>query len=408
MISDGIQERESPRALPCGQDRPIAEVLPARIALLTTFISPYVFPVFHHLASSVEHLRIFLSTPMEDDRPWEPHWGGLDVIVQKSFSKAYQYVYKKGLTTPHLRHFPYDVFPLLFRYRPDVVISGQFGFRTVQAAIFRRLVPASRLVIWADLSEHTESQFGHSRTLFRRLLLRAADAVLVNGASGARYLERLGVPSDRIVIAPFSTDMSALMSIPAARGSSAALRLLYVGQLIERKGLEIFLAALVEWSKKYPDRNCEVWFVGDGPLRKTLENFPVPASIGLRFFGNVPYEALPAYYSQVGILVLPTLWDTWALVVNEAMAAGLPIFGSVYSEAVQELVQDGLTGWTFRPDAPDELQRALEQALSSSAPALDAMREAARDRIRYLTPEYSSSQFLRAVRVAMLVSQRKS
>ncbi|MGB8674229.1 MAG: hypothetical protein WCD27_07740, partial [Candidatus Acidiferrales bacterium] len=72
------------------------------------------------------------------------------------------------------------------------------------------------------------------------------------------------------------------------------------------------------------------------------------------------------------------------------------------------LVQDGLTGWTFRPDAPDELQRALEQALSSSAPALDAMREAARDRIRYLTPEYSSDQFLRAIRVAMLVSRRKS
>jgi glycosyltransferase involved in cell wall biosynthesis len=263
-------------------------------------------------------------------------------------------------------------------------------------------------VIWADLSEHTESQFGHSRTLFRRLLLPAADAVLVNGASGARYLQRLGVPSDRIVLAPFSTDMSALMSIPAARAPSAALRLLYVGQLIERKGLEIFLAALVEWSKRHPGRNCEVWFVGDGPLRKTLENFPVPASIGLRFFGNVPYEALPAYYAQVGILVLPTLWDTWALVVNEAMAAGLPIFGSVYSEAVQELVQDGLTGWTFRPDAPDELRRALEQALSSSAPALDAMREAARDRIRYLTPEYSSDQFLRAICMAMRVNQRKS
>ena len=53
---------------------------------------------------------------------------------------------------------------------------------------------------------------------------------------------------------------------------------------------------------------------------------------------------------KVGVLVFPTLADEWGLVVNEALAAGVPVLGSLYSQAVEELVRDGENGWTFRPD----------------------------------------------------------
>lgn len=180
-----------------------------------------------------------------------------------------------------------------------------------------------------------------------------------------------------------------------------ARRLLYVGRLVEGKGLQVFLRALVRWAETHPGQSCEMWFVGDGPMRKYLEQFAVPPSVNLRFFGNVPQHHLFQFYAQAGIFVFPTLSDTWGLVVNEAMAAGLPVLGSLYSQAVEDLVQWGVTGWTFFPDRPDNLQNALDCALSAPMPVLARMQEAARQDIYHLTPKYSASRFLEAIQIAL-------
>jgi len=376
-------------------------ILAKRTALLTNCIPPYLLPTIQRLAASVECLRVFLSTPMETNRPWEPAWDGVDVKVQKTITTTHRRAYKQGFTMEFYRHFPYDTLPLLLKYRPDVIVSAQLGFRTMQSIAYRFLHPASRLVIWADLSEHTESEIGALRTITRRFLLSFADAVLVIGNSGSKYIERLGVPAKRIVTSPYAIDMSALMSIPLEKEPQVARRILYVGQLIERKGVEICLNALNRWARTHSSQSCEIWFVGDGPLRMDLEQIDVPANIRVTFFGNVPYDALPRYYSQCGILVLPCLADTWGLVVNEAMAAGLPVLGSHYSQAVQDLVQDGATGWIFCPDHPDELRNALDRALLTPVSVLASMREECRRRVATATPEYFAGQFLKAIRLAL-------
>ena len=178
------------------------EFLAKRIALLTNCIPPYLLPTIERLAGSVEFLRVFLSTPMELDRSWSPVWNSLDVKVQRTITTIHQRAYKQGFRMKFYRHFPYDTLPLLYKYRPDVTISAQLGFRTVQAIAYRLLHPDSRLVIWADLSEHTEREIGTFRTMTRRFLVSWADAVLVIGNSGARYIKQLGVPSERIVTTP--------------------------------------------------------------------------------------------------------------------------------------------------------------------------------------------------------------
>ena len=53
-------------------------------------------------------------------------------------------------------------------------------------------------------------------------------------------------------------------------------------------------------------------------------------------------------YAKASLFAFPTLADEWGVVVNEAMAAGLPVLGSIYSQAVEELVEDGVSGWVFR------------------------------------------------------------
>lgn len=80
------------------------------------------------------------------------------------------------------------------------------------------------------------------------------------------------------------------------------------------------------------------------------------------------------------------------LVVNEAMAAGVPVLGSRYSQAVEELVEDGVNGWVFSPDDPDDFDAALQRAIETPRPVLLEMGEAARRTVAHLTPQWAAER----------------
>ena len=111
-----------------------------------------------------------------------------------------------------------------------------------------------------------------------------------------------------------------------------------------------------------------------------------------------------ACYARASILALPTLSDEWGLVVNEAMAAGMPVLGSVYSQAVEDLCVEGQNGWRFRPDAPGEIDAAIERALATPPDELEAMRNRARETVEHLTPEYVADRFVDAIRAALALA----
>lgn len=368
-----------------------------RVVLLTNFIPPYRLPLYKAVASRVSELEVLISTPMEANRNWQPNWEGLNVTIQRNITLNRTWRHPHGFSEPVYIHIPYDTIEQLYRHKPDVIISGEMGLRTVQSLIYRKLNPKSRLIMWGTVSEYSEEGRGKLREKLRRWLLPQADAMLVNGNSGARYVRKFGVPDEKIFFAPYTTEISPFATVPLTREEKEAYRLLYVGQLVERKGIELFMATVREWGSKHPNKQLELWLVGDGPLRTTIQEFPLPPNVSLRLLGSVPYAELPQCYQQAGIFVFPTLADEWGLVVNEAMAAGLPVLGSLYSQSVEELVREGETGWTFRPDRLDEMLAALEGAMDTSVAVLDKMRVKARLRSKDITPELVSDRFLDAI-----------
>lgn len=407
-----VTEHSAVRTLDAGSTRYResfrAQSIPARVTLLANILPPYLLPVFRKLAGGVRDLRILLSVPMEEDRPWAATWDGLDVKVQKSISVRHRQKHPQGFVSEVPRHFSYDTMKLLSNYQPDVIITTQLGFRTIQSIAHRFRFRRSRLVIWVDGSEHTERAFGSVQTLARRMLLRCADAVLVIGQSGERYVRRLGVPASRIVQVPFVTDMAPLLAIPLDRNEESNKCLLYVGRLIECKGLISFVRELGTWLQRHPTETREMCFIGEGPVRTGLDRINIPANLKLKFLGNVPYGDVSAYYARASICVLPTLADTWGLVVNEALAAGAPVLGSLYSQAVEQLVRDGENGWTYYPDKPGDAQRALARAFSTGPDDLARMRRNARASVAHLTPEYAADRFLRVIALAQSAREETS
>src|SRR5438552_1223415 len=140
----------------------------ARIALLTNFLPPYRIPAFEVLARCVARFRIFISVSMEANRYWKAEFGNLDVRVQHSVALRRIWRHPGGFSETLYTHFPYDTLWQLAMYRPSVVLSSEFGFRTLNAVLYRLFRPSSRLVIWAMISEYSETRRGWRREALRR------------------------------------------------------------------------------------------------------------------------------------------------------------------------------------------------------------------------------------------------
>jgi glycosyltransferase involved in cell wall biosynthesis len=146
-------------------------------------------------------------------------------------------------------------------------------------------------------------------------------------------------------------------------------------------------------------RPIELTFLGDGLLRSSLERRASVAAPGLsvRFAGAVPYDALPAHYAHADVVAFPTLSDEWGLVVNEALAAGVPVLGSLESQAVEELVVDGENGWLLDDCTAHGIARGLERVLRAAPARLSAMRTAARQSVAGLEPQAAADTMIRVL-----------
>jgi glycosyltransferase involved in cell wall biosynthesis len=372
-----------------------------RIALLMNFVAPYRVPLFQAVRRRFEDFTIFISTPMEPDRPWQPDWSGLDVVLQKTLTLELTLRHRTsgGRAAFGQRlflHVPFDTLPRLWRHAPDVVISGEFGLRSLQAALYRRLRPKSRLLIWATLSEHTEKAWGPVRRTMRRLILRSADGVIVNGASGARYISSLGVFTP-IFTMNQPVDVAPFAALPLERSGDAARRIIFSGRLIVQKGVLEFQRAAASWALRHREQRLEIVWLGDGPLRAELEAAEMPDNLVQTFAGAVPYDGIADAYRGCGALVLPSYFDEWGLVVNEAMAGGLVVLGSIYSQAVEEMVIDGRTGWRLDPAREETITAALDRLFEISDTELVAMRWRARQRALMITPDAAAERMRTAI-----------
>ena len=392
MSSAVLEQRERPAS----SEQP----LDAHVVLLDSYVPPHALPVYIELARRVRKLTVLVSTPMESNRHWKPDYGTLDVRVQRTWTIERPWKHPVGFQDKLNVHIPWDTVSLLRELKPDVVLSGEFGARSAFSAWYA-IFSGTPLVLIATLSEHQEQGRGMTRHLLRRWLIRRARCIAVNGQSGARYLRRLGATPEQLFHVPYTAVPNYFERAPETRSPAQAHKLLFAGRLVEGKGLIPFTEALARWASRHPDRQVEFELAGSGPLETPLKEFQPPQNMQLRLLGECNFERLAECYASAGILAFPTLSDEWGLVVNEALAAGLPVLGSSYSQAVEELCIEGETGWRFRPDVAGEMDEAIDRALSTPAEALEPMRRAGRERVRKLTPAYGAERFLATIEAAL-------
>ena len=377
-------------------------VMPARVVFLTHFIPLYQVRVLQEIARSVRDFHVLLSTPIEPNRQFEIDWGDLDVQVQKTltFRRSWRQSGPSGgpgFTDPLFVHVPYDTRARLKQLKPDIVMSLELGARSLGAVRYCHRHNAKSIVC-TYMSEHTEQARGWMRERLRKHLIHRADAITYNGPSCQSYLQRLGADPQRLYRLSYAADDRTAHQGTVERDEvSARSRVLYVGQLSERKGVIPLMNQLNEYCRLNKDRLIELRMAGRGPLRDEIERFDLAENLTIRLLGNLAPADLAAEMGSCGVTVAPTLADEWLLVVNEALQAGLPVIGSIYAQATISLIRDGENGWQYDPAQPKSLHAVLDQYFGISNGEISRMRHACRDSISHCTPAWAAKEAIRAI-----------
>ena len=224
-----------------------------------------------------------------------------------------------------------------------------------------------------------------AKRAFFSWLDRMVDAFLAIGTLNRRYYAENGVAAERLFDMPYAVD-NAHFSRGAAQAAAHRERtraefglergrpiLLFAAKLIERKRPELLLEA---FSRIYNDPMLQypyLVFAGDGPQRAVLESRARHAAPGaVRFLGFQKQSDLPRCYDLCDAFVLPSVQESWGLVVNEVMCAGRAVVVSDRIGAGADLVHPGENGAIFRTDDVDDLTRVL-RGLLKDPQALAAM-----------------------------------
>ena len=223
-----------------------------------------------------------------------------------------------------------------------------------------------------------------------KLLSTAYSGVSLWGKRPLEYARLLGVPENRIHLVPMVVD-------------NDHFRLAHKGQ--EREGIGTAPAFLTV-ARLHPDKNLHrlllafgryraaggTWdlvLVGGKPTQSYVDRW-LPADTGVRasvhWLGWQSYDALPKIYHDSGVFVLPSVYEPWGLVVNEALAAGLPVLISKLVGCAPDLCVDGYNGFQFDPYDVDAISDALFRMEQLSSDDRRDMGEKGQQLVGRLTP----------------------
>lgn len=243
-----------------------------------------------------------------------------------------------GLSTPGIDE-------SLMEDDPDAVILLGWHFR----AAFQALAAAHKLglKVLARSDSHLRSfrppWRTHAREVSHRVLLRRFDGCLAVGSWSRDYFLHFGVPEEHVFVVPHSVDSERFRPVPGVERVDSIRRSIvrfgFVGRLVEGKGVEVVIEASALLAREGFD--LELVVAGDGPALSSLRELARGAEAPARFVGFVNQAGMPDFLRQLDCLVLPSYSETWGIVVNEALACGVP---SIVSHLV------GCSG-DFRPPA---------------------------------------------------------
>lgn len=258
-------------------------------------------------------------------------------------------------------------------YFDAVLVQGWNHYGYVEAA-WRSQRAGLKVLLRCEATDHVASSTGIKgklREVLVRFMLSQADQFLAIGTRNREFYLARGVAPERIGAMPYCVD-NAYFRARAEAADTEALRnelgleadrpvILYASKLIARK----YGDNLLEAYARLPAPRPYLLFIGDGELREPLVRRVEEGKLAdVRFLGFRNQSELPTFYALADIFVLPSVNETWGLVVNEAMNAGCAIVVSDQVGSGADLVRNGDNGFVVPACNVNALTQALADTLT--------------------------------------------
>lgn len=350
-----------------------------RVLFLTNYPSPYRVRFFDELGKRMD-VTVLFADRIEDKKHRNSNWY---VPSQGSFHE----VQLKKTFSVKSNSLCLEVTKWLKKDFDHIVVCGYSNPTVILAMFYMRL---KKIPFWMEVDGGLIRQDSGWKHKLKSMLVGCPDKWLSSGAYTTKYLVHYGAKAEAVFEYPFTSLTEAdLQPAVAEPEEKAALRrelgieethcLLAIGQFIHRKGFDVLLKAAAELPK-----SAGIYIVGGEP---TEEYIALRRELGLdnvHFLGFQSKDALVKYYKAADVFVLPTREDIWGLVINEAMAYGLPVITTDRCVAGLELVEDGVNGYIVPVRSVEALAEKMALILKAD---LSAMGRASLEKVRPYTIE---------------------
>lgn len=342
-----------------------------KTVILTEIIAPYRIPVFNVLAqrTGLDLHVIFLAETDETLRQWRVYKDE----IRFSYQVLPSWRWRAGKSSFLVNR---GLWSALNKVKLEVLICGGYAYAASWEALLWARRQGVEFVLWSESNRHDARRRRAAVEWLKTYFLRHCDRFVVPGKASFEYLRSLGAAASSIVTAPNAVDNRWYAAqAESVRSHAAAFRekmrlklklklplrfILFVGRLVREKGVFDLLAG---YAKLESGVRSEVGlvFAGDGVAKEELmQQAKLISASAICFPGFAQREDLAGLYALAEALVLPTHSDPWGLVVNEAMACGLPIIASSVAGCSADLVEDGWNGYVVPPRDLEKLRVAME------------------------------------------------
>ena len=291
----------------------------------------------------------------------------------------------------------------LNQINPDIVAISGYARPTMLASLLWSLWHKKQTILFSE-SKEDDANRSWWQEKFKSKIIQLYQAALVGGKPHQRYLEKLGMRAEAIfagydVVGNNIFSPSNLQHLPNLINQPYFLT---VNRFVTKKNLLFLLTTYATYCQKLGDRAWDLVLCGDGELRPQIE--AKIAQLNLQHKVHLPgflqQEELLPYFAHASCFIHASTTEQWGLVVNEAMAAGLPVLISNRCGCFEDLVIEGVNGFGFDPRNSPQLTNLMSH-ISSENVDRQKMGQAALEHIQNFSPEYFAQGLTQAVKYAM-------
>ena len=296
-----------------------------------------------------------------------------------------------------------QLYHVLFQVKPDILVVSGYSRPAMLCAVLWTVINRKKAILLSESKEDDALRINW-REILKLWLVKLYKAALVGGRIHKDYLSNLGMSSQAIFYGYDVVDNEAfsphkIKSLPKVLNRPYFLS---INRFIPKKNLLSLIESYSKYRQLVGKQAWDLVLCGDGELREQIKD--KIAQLNLQVVVHLPgflqQEQLLPYFAHARFFVHASTTEQWGLVVNEAMAAGLPLLVSHRCGCFEDLVIEGVNGFGFDPENLEQLTQLMVN-VSSENIDLQKMSQASLEHIQKYSPDYFATGLKQAVEYAI-------